>query len=178
MESLTREQIGEYREAFKCFDLNENGTLSTKELKYAMRMLGSNPTDSQVQELVNEKDFDGDGTINFEEFVNMIEDQNSAEDEDNLFTIFSVFDPEHNGFVEGKNIKKSLLCLDDVPVEELDEIIQKAGITDDRKLTMEEFSTLLVPLIYKSGRILRYHEKTWTRSNNFEAISESNVEYI
>lgn len=24
-----------------------------------MRMLGSNPTDSQVQELVNEKDFDG-----------------------------------------------------------------------------------------------------------------------
>ena len=49
----------EYREAFKCFDLNENGTLSTKELKYAMRMLGSNPTDSQVQELVNEKDFDG-----------------------------------------------------------------------------------------------------------------------
>ena len=49
----------EYREAFKCFDLNENGTLSTKELKYAMRMLGSNPTDSQVQELVNAKDFDG-----------------------------------------------------------------------------------------------------------------------
>lgn len=79
----------------------------------------------------------GDGTINFEEFVNMIEDQNSAEDEDNLFTIFSVFDPEHNGFVEGKNIKKSLLCLDDVPAEELDEILEKAGITDDRKLTME-----------------------------------------
>jgi len=49
----------EYREAFKCFDLNENGTLSTKELKYAMRMLGSNPTDSQVQDLVNAKDFDG-----------------------------------------------------------------------------------------------------------------------
>ena len=51
--------LAEYREAFRCFDLNENGTLSTKELKYAMRMLGSNPTDSQVQELVNAKDFDG-----------------------------------------------------------------------------------------------------------------------
>ena len=49
----------EYHDAFKCFDLNENGTLSTKELKYAMRMLGSNPTDSQVQQLVNAKDFDG-----------------------------------------------------------------------------------------------------------------------
>ena len=51
--------VTEYREAFRCFDLNENGTLSTKELKYAMRMLGSNPTDSQVQDLVNAKDFDG-----------------------------------------------------------------------------------------------------------------------
>lgn len=49
----------EYHEAFKCFDLNENGTLSTKELKYAMRMLGSNPTDAQIQQLVNAKDFDG-----------------------------------------------------------------------------------------------------------------------
>lgn len=51
--------LSEYHDAFKCFDLNENGTLSTKELKYAMRMLGSNPTDSQVQQLVNAKDFDG-----------------------------------------------------------------------------------------------------------------------
>ena len=49
----------EYRDAFKCFDLNANGTLSTKELKHAMRMLGSNPTDQQVQQLVNAKDFDG-----------------------------------------------------------------------------------------------------------------------
>ena len=49
----------EYVEAFKCFDLNENGHLSTKELKYAMRMLGLNPTDIEVQELVNGLDYDG-----------------------------------------------------------------------------------------------------------------------
>ena len=79
----------------------------------------------------------GDGTINFEEFVNMIEEHNSEEEDDNLFMIFSIFDPEHNGFIEGKHIKKSLLCLTDVPNEEVDEIIQKARITDDRKMTLE-----------------------------------------
>ena len=57
----------EYRDAFKCFDLNENGTLSTRELKHAMRMLGSNPTDTQVQQLVNAKDFDGNSPT-FEPF--------------------------------------------------------------------------------------------------------------
>ena len=49
----------EYVEAFKCFDLNENGHLSTKELKYAMRMLGLNPTAVEVQELVNGLDYEG-----------------------------------------------------------------------------------------------------------------------
>ncbi|KAJ7358820.1 hypothetical protein OS493_021609 [Desmophyllum pertusum] len=53
-----------YVEAFKCFDLNENGHLSTKELKYAMRMLGLNPTDIEVQELVNSLDYDGKGSRN------------------------------------------------------------------------------------------------------------------
>lgn len=67
----------------------------------------------------------------------MIEDLNSAEEDDNLFMIFSVFDPEHNGFIEGKHIKKSLLTLTDVPLEELDEIIEKARITDERKISLE-----------------------------------------
>jgi len=49
----------EYVEAFKCFDLNENGHLSTKELKCAMRMLGLNPTALEVQELVNGLDYEG-----------------------------------------------------------------------------------------------------------------------
>lgn len=180
MDFLTRDQIGEYREAFKCFDLNENGTLSTKELKYAMRMLGSNPTDSQVQDLVNAKDFDGDGTINFEEFVNMIEEHNSAEEDDNLFMIFSVFDPEHNGFIEGVHIKKALLSLTDVPFDEVDEIIEKARITDERKISLEEFSTLLVPLIYrtKDGRGYHGDRRSWRRSKNLEASSDTRATNI
>ena len=67
----------------------------------------------------------------------MIEEHNSAEEDDNLFTIFSVFDPEHNGFIEGQQIKKALLSLTDVPIEEVDEIIEKAGITDERKMSLE-----------------------------------------
>lgn len=168
MDTLTREQLGEYRDAFKCFDLNENGTLSTRELKHAMRMLGSNPTDTQVQQLVNAKDFDGDGTINFEEFVNMIEEQNSIEEDENLFTIFGVFDPEDRGYIEGDNIKKSLLSLTDVPAEEINEIIQAAQISDGRKIGMEEFSSLLVPLIFsrKRGRFYHGDRRSWHRSEN------------
>ncbi|KAJ7358821.1 hypothetical protein OS493_021610 [Desmophyllum pertusum] len=53
-----------YVEAFKCFDLNENGHLSTKELKYAYAHARINPTDIEVQELVNSLDYDGKGSRN------------------------------------------------------------------------------------------------------------------
>ena len=79
----------------------------------------------------------GDGTINFEEFVNMIEEQNNIEEDENLFTIFGVFDPEDRGYIEGESIKKSLLSLTDAPVEEINEILQAAQITDGRKIGME-----------------------------------------
>lgn len=44
--------------------MNENGQLSTKELKYAMRMLGLNPTEHRVQELVNDLDYEGENIRN------------------------------------------------------------------------------------------------------------------
>lgn len=79
----------------------------------------------------------GDGTINFEEFVNIIEEQNSIHEDENLFTIFGVFDPEDNGYIGGATIIRSLQSLTDVPAEEIQEILQKAQITDDRKIGME-----------------------------------------
>lgn len=69
--------------------------------------------------------------------MNMIEEQNSIEEDENLFTIFGVFDPEDRGYIEGDNIKKSLLSLTDVPAEEINEIIQAAQISDGRKIGME-----------------------------------------
>ena len=59
------------------------------------------------------------------------------EEDENLFTIFRVFDPENNGYIEGQHIKRCLRKLDDVPSEEIDEIIQNAKITDDRKFPLE-----------------------------------------
>ena len=75
--------------------------------------------------------------------MNMIEEQNSIEEDENLFTIFGVFDPEDTGFIDGHNIKRSLQSLTDVPAEEIEEIIQRADITDNRKIGMEGKDVIL-----------------------------------
>ena len=51
--------VSEYREAFTMFDKDGDGTISTKELGIVMRSLGQNPTEQELQEIINEVDIDG-----------------------------------------------------------------------------------------------------------------------
>ena len=67
-EQLTEEQIAEFKEAFSLFDKDGDGTITTKELGTVMRSLGQNPTEAELQDMINEVDADGNGTIDFPEF--------------------------------------------------------------------------------------------------------------
>ena len=49
----------EFREAFSLFDKDGDGTITTKELGTVMRSLGQNPTEEELQEMINEVDVDG-----------------------------------------------------------------------------------------------------------------------
>ncbi|KAH8358566.1 hypothetical protein KR093_000883, partial [Drosophila rubida] len=62
----------ELREAFKIFDKDEDGFISPAELRFVMTNLGEKLTDEEIDDMIREADFDGDGLINYEEFVYMI----------------------------------------------------------------------------------------------------------
>ena len=58
-----------------------SGTISTKELLLVMRSIGQNPTEDEILELVMESDLNGDGTIDFEEFAEMMKKKSSETDQ-------------------------------------------------------------------------------------------------
>lgn len=62
----------ELREAFRVFDKDGNGFISSSELRHVMNMLGEKLSDYEVSEMVKEADLDGDGMVNYEEFVAMM----------------------------------------------------------------------------------------------------------
>ncbi|GFQ05459.1 calmodulin [Phtheirospermum japonicum] len=62
----------ELKEAFRVFDKDQNGFISTTKLHHVMTNLGEKLTDEEVDEMIREADVDGDGKINCEEFVKVI----------------------------------------------------------------------------------------------------------
>ena len=51
------------RQTFSMFDADGGGTISTRELGYAMRSMGMNPTEAELLEMINEFDTDGSGQV-------------------------------------------------------------------------------------------------------------------
>lgn len=59
-------------EAFKVFDKDGSGFINTAEIRHVMTNLGEKLSDEEVDEMVREADVDGDGQVNYEDFVKMM----------------------------------------------------------------------------------------------------------
>mmetsp|Transcript_3328 Transcript_3328/g.5176 ORF Transcript_3328/g.5176 Transcript_3328/m.5176 type:complete len:152 (+) Transcript_3328:77-532(+) len=62
----------EIREAFEFFDKDKNKTISPDELASIMRGLGANLSEQEIDLLVKEADKNGDGSIDVQEFIDLM----------------------------------------------------------------------------------------------------------
>eukprot|EP00958_Prasinococcus_capsulatus_P011629 scaffold1156_cov394-Prasinococcus_capsulatus_cf.AAC.17 len=96
----------EFKEAFGLFDKDGDGYITTKELGTVMRSLGQNPTESELTDMIQEVDADGNGTIDFPEFLNlMARKMKDVDSEEELREAFKVFDRDGNGFISAAELR-------------------------------------------------------------------------
>ncbi|KAG6483744.1 hypothetical protein ZIOFF_060398 [Zingiber officinale] len=62
----------ELKEAFRVFDKDQNGFISAAELHHVMKNIGEKLTDDEVNQMIREADTDGDGQINYQEFIKIM----------------------------------------------------------------------------------------------------------
>ena len=60
------------REAFRIFDKNHNGYIDAKEIIAVTTTLGQALTKEELEQFMAEADLDGDGKLNYEEFVKVM----------------------------------------------------------------------------------------------------------
>eukprot|EP00494_Astrolonche_serrata_P013541 UN13663 len=58
--------------AFRLFDDDETGQITLKNLRRVANEIGENMTDEELQEMLDEADRNGDGTVNEKEFCRVI----------------------------------------------------------------------------------------------------------
>ena len=97
-DQLTEEQTAEFKEAFALFDKDGDGTISTKELGTVMNSLGQKPTIAELEAMIKEVDIDGNGEIDFGEFLTMMAKKLKETDlEEDIREAFRVFDINNSG---------------------------------------------------------------------------------
>nr|AFC41207.1 YC3.6 [Binary expression vector YC3.6-C] len=164
-DQLTEEQIAEFKEAFSLFDKDGDGTITTKELGTVMRSLGQNPTEAELQDMINEVDADGNGTIYFPEFLTMMaRKMKDTDSEEEIREAFRVFDKDGNGYISAAQLRHVMTNLGEkLTDEEVDEMIREADIDGDGQVNYEEFVQMMTA---KGGK------RRWKK--NFIAVSAAN----
>ncbi|XP_022742714.1 calmodulin-like isoform X2 [Durio zibethinus] len=118
-EVLYEEQVAEFQEAFSLFDKDGDGCITMEELAIAIKSLDQNPTEEELQNMINEVDTDGNGTIEFGEFLNLM--------------------------ARKMKLRQVMTNIGEKPTdEELKQMIREADLDGDGQVNYEEFVRMML----------------------------------
>ena len=128
---LTEEQIAKFKELLPAFD--SDGIITIKDLGNALRSLEQNPTEAELQDMINEMETDDNGTL-------MARKMKDIDTEEELIEAFKYFDRGGDGLISAAEIKCVMMTLgENLTDEEVDEMLTEADINKDGYVNYEQF---------------------------------------
>ncbi|KAL4372764.1 hypothetical protein AHAS_Ahas05G0014400 [Arachis hypogaea] len=142
---LTQQKKQEIKEAFELFDTDGSGTIDAKELNVAMRALGFEMTEEQINQMIADVDKDGSGAIDYEEFEYMMTAKIGERDtKEELMKAFQIIDQDKNGKISVSDIKRIAKELGERFTDrEIQDMVEAADIDDDGEVNAEEFIRMM-----------------------------------
>ena len=145
-QTISEQAINEFKEAFNIFDKDKDGYITIKELDQIMKKLGQAPTESELQNMINEVDIDGNGTIDFREFLGiMTKKLKETDSEDELIEVFKIFDSDGNGLINSNELLNVMVTLgENANKTDIEELIKEVDHDGDGFINFEEFIRLIL----------------------------------
>merc|ERR1719352_1835280 len=114
-DSLTPDLIDQFKEIFFMFDESGDATITTKELGTIMRALGQSPIEAELQDIINEMNLDGTGTLDFQEFLTlMTRRMRGADVEGEVKEVFRTFDQDGDQNISPQELQSAMQELGEV----------------------------------------------------------------
>lgn len=143
----------ELREAFEVFDLNSDGFISEPELSQAMANFGHLVTKTELDEMIRLVDKNGDGLIDFNEFLELMDSNVEIRNVDAEMTkMFNIIDKDGDGFIDEDEIKtmlQKILGEKKVKKKDIKKMMKTADFNKDGKISFNEFKRMIA-----SGQML------------------------
>lgn len=165
-EHLSMEEVADMKDMFQKMDVHSNGKITLAELKHGLHKMGHQIPDADVQILMEAADVDGDGTLDYGEFVAVSIHIRKIGNDEHLHKAFAYFDKDKSGYIEIEELRVSLA--DDLGPnheEVINAIIRDVDSDKDGKISYEEFAAMM-----KAGTDWRKASRQYSRER-FNRIS-------
>lgn len=165
-EHLSVEEAADIKELFNKIDLNHDNMISFDELKLGIHKLGHQIPESDVQILMDAADTDGNGVLDYGEFVALSIHLRRIGNDDYLQRAFSFFDQNKSGYIEIDELRTSLADEAGPNHDEvINAIIHDVDTDKDGKISYEEFAAMM-----KAGTDWRKASRQYSRER-FSTLS-------
>mmetsp|Transcript_3649 Transcript_3649/g.5957 ORF Transcript_3649/g.5957 Transcript_3649/m.5957 type:complete len:145 (+) Transcript_3649:46-480(+) len=142
---MSADQIAQFKETFKLFDHNGDGTITKEELKSAMLKLGQKPNEAALKAHLEEFDTDGDGKITLKEFIGIMKKKTeAAKGADSTLLAFKAFDKDGNGKISPEELKQAMSSMgQDMSDAQIDAMIKACDADGDGNVDYKEFRKMM-----------------------------------
>lgn len=156
--------IHEVISAFKRFDDNCDGSLSPQELVSGARSVGLNLTSSEVKAIFVLADVNGDGEVNYTEFIAALYPvasdgisklRNALKDISCVRQAFKRFDADGDGEISIQELKSGASSLGKFSDGELAAVFAMGDVDNDGKISFPEFAKMIIPSAEEKVSILK-----------------------
>ncbi|KAJ0971228.1 hypothetical protein J5N97_019187 [Dioscorea zingiberensis] len=147
LERKTSRRANEFREAFRRFDADGDGKISSEELRSFLAWAGEDVSRQGAEAAMRDFDSDGDGLMDYEDFVRLMEsDRSSGGGDEDLKRAFEMFVAEKGaGCITADGLQRMLSRLGDVTsYEECVAMIRAYDLDGNGVLDYSEFQRMMM----------------------------------
>lgn len=142
---IGEDQLQDITEAFQMCDTKGEGSIETKQIKFAMRALGFEPRKEEIKKIIADIDKENTGKINKEDFIQLMVNRIAEKDaNEEIIKAFQLFDENGSGNITFEDLKRVAKELgENIGDEELKEMIDEADLTGDGTVNRDEFLRIM-----------------------------------
>ncbi|PIN08573.1 Ca2+/calmodulin-dependent protein kinase, EF-Hand protein superfamily [Handroanthus impetiginosus] len=142
-QSLSEEEIKGLKTMFMNMDTDKSGTITYEELKSGLARLGSKLSESEVKQLMEAADVDGNGTIDYLEFITATMHRHKLERDEHLFNAFQYFDKDGSGYITMDELETAMKEYGMGDEATIKEIISEVDTDNDGRINYDEFCAMM-----------------------------------